>query len=155
MLLFLVVKKRTRRNLWPHTDSIVRKLLLMYLMAELSQLSWTKPRYAAATVDIQASSRRRPTYRHIQETYRGWCIKNATGTLWHISKMVTPRVKAQASGQNNGSRALKSVIVSLYSSNTYEVMIKTKSIVFFYIFQFLWFCIVILLLFTNMQKLEN
>ena len=136
MLLFLVVKKRTRRNLGPHTDSIVRKLLLMYLMAELSQLSWNKPRYAAATVDIQASSRRRPTYRHIQETYTGWCIKNATGTLWHISKMVTPRVKAQASGQNSGSRALKWGIVCLYSSNTFEVMIKTKSIVFLIFFNF-------------------
>ena len=52
--------------------------------------------------------------------------KNATGTLWHISKMVTPRVKAQASGQNSGSRALKWGIVCLYSSNTFEVMIKTK-----------------------------
>ena len=38
---------------------------------------------------------------------RGCCIKNATSTLWHISKIVTPRVKAQARGQNNRSRALK------------------------------------------------
>ena len=67
---------------------------------------------------------------------RGWCIKNATGTLWHISKMVTPRVKAQASGQNSGSRALKWGIVCLYSSNTFEVMIKTKSIVFLIFFNF-------------------
>ena len=29
---------------------------------------------------------------------RGWCIKNATGTLRHISKTVTPRIKAQANG---------------------------------------------------------
>ena len=127
MLLFLVVKKRTRRNLGPHTDSIVRKLLLMYLMAELSQLSWTKPRYAAATVDIQASSRRRPTYRHIQETYTGWCIKNATGTLWHISKMVTPRVKAQSRGKNNRSRALKWDIVHLYGSNNFENTTKSST----------------------------
>ena len=63
---------------------------------------------------------------------RGWCIKNATGTLWHISKMVTPRVKAQANGQNSGSRALKWGIVYLYSSINFEVMIKTKSIVFLY-----------------------
>ena len=49
--------------------------------------------------------------------------------------MATPRVKAQASGQNNGSRALKWGIVCLYSSNTFEVMIKTKS--FFDIVQFL------------------
>ena len=47
------------------------------------------------------------------------CIKNATGTLWHISKMVTPRVKAQARGQNNRSRALKWGIAYFCSSNTF------------------------------------
>ena len=62
------------------------------------------------------------------QSARGWCIKNATGTFWHVSIMVTPRVKAQVSGQNSGSRALKWGIVCLYSSNTLEVMIKTKSI---------------------------
>ena len=44
--------------------------------------------------------------------------------------MATPRVKAQANGQNSGSRALKWGIVCLYMSNTFEVMIKSKSIVF-------------------------
>ena len=60
------------------------------------------------------------------ELNRGWCIKNATGTLWHFSKTVNPRVKAQARGQNNRSRALKWGIVHFCSSNTFEDMIMNK-----------------------------
>ena len=59
---------------------------------------------------------------------KGWYIKNATGTLWHISKMVTPRVKAQASGQNSGSRALKWGIVCLYSSSSFGGTTKCMKI---------------------------
>ena len=62
------------------------------------------------------------------------CIKNATGTLWHISKMVAPRVKAQANGQNNRSRALKRGIVHLCSSNTFGDTIEFMRL---WVFQFL------------------
>ena len=51
--------------------------------------------------------------------------------------MATSRVKAQASGQNNGSRGLKGSIVCLCSSNTFEDMIKTKSVIFLNFLNFL------------------
>ena len=63
---------------------------------------------------------------------RGCTLIIRTGILLRKSKMITPRGKFQAWGQKNRSRALKWGIICLYSSNTFEVMIKTKSIVFLY-----------------------
>ena len=44
---------------------------------------------------------------------RGCLIKKFTNTLLHTAKMIYPRVKSQARGQNNRSRALKWGIVHL------------------------------------------
>ena len=38
---------------------------------------------------------------------RGCTKKKCTNVLLHTAKMIDPRVKSQARGQNNGSRALK------------------------------------------------
>ena len=53
------------------------------------------------------------------EITRGCPIIIRTGILLHTSKTIAPRVKSQARGQNNWSRALKWGIVHLCSSNTF------------------------------------
>ena len=45
--------------------------------------------------------------------------------------MIDPRVKSQARGQNNGSRALKWGIAHLFNLNGSRDMIKTKYVIFF------------------------
>ena len=55
---------------------------------------------------------------------RGWFIKNATGILWYSSNEIAHRVKTQAKGQNNWSRALKCGIVCFCSFNSFEATIK-------------------------------
>ena len=51
------------------------------------------------------------THPHIIKTphtvSRGWVKKKFTKVLLHTAKMIEPRVKKQARGQDNGSRALK------------------------------------------------
>ena len=50
---------------------------------------------------------------------RGWAKKKCTDVLPHTAKMIDRRVKSQARGQNNWSRALKWGIVRLCSSKTF------------------------------------
>ena len=74
---------------------------------------------------------------------RGCTKKKCTNVLLHTAKMIDPRVKSQARGQNNGSRALKWGIVHLCSLITFrdrtsflEVTIKYVKKLVFQILQF-------------------
>ena len=49
------------------------------------------------------------------KTNRGWGKKKFTNVFCHTTKMIEPRVKSLARGQNNGPRALKWGIVHLCS----------------------------------------
>ena len=51
---------------------------------------------------------------------RGCPIRKFTNILPHTTKMINPRVKSQARGQNNRSRALKWGIVHLCSWITFR-----------------------------------
>ena len=68
---------------------------------------------------------------------RGWVKKKFTNVLLHTAKLIYPRVKSQARGQNNGSRALKWDIVYLCSSITFR---DTTSFTEIWVFQILRFC---------------
>ena len=68
---------------------------------------------------------------------RGCLIKKFTNVLLHTSKMIDPRVKSQARGQNNGSRALKWGIVHLCSLSTFWGTIVFMKM---WVFHFLRFC---------------
>ena len=57
---------------------------------------------------------------------RGWAKKKCTDVLLYTAKMIDPRVKSQARGQNNGSRALKWGIVHLCNLKDFRDMIKNK-----------------------------
>ena len=57
---------------------------------------------------------------------RGWAKKKSKDVLLHTAKMIDLRVKSQARGQNNGSRALKWDIVQLCKWNGFRDMIKNK-----------------------------
>ena len=83
---------------------------------------------------------------------RGWFIKNATDILWNSSKIIEPTVKAWARGQNNWSRALRWVIVHLYSSSTFR---GTTNFMKKVVFQFLHFCKKWQKYYTKSQKLKN
>ena len=52
--------------------------------------------------------------------HRGFPIKKFTNILLHTAKMIDPRVKNQARGQNNRSRALKWGIVDLCRLNDFR-----------------------------------
>ena len=51
---------------------------------------------------------------HSMTVIRGCPIKKFTNVLLHAAKMIDPRVKSQARGQKNRSRALKWDIVHLW-----------------------------------------
>ena len=68
---------------------------------------------------------------------REWTKKKCTNILLHTAKIIDPRVKSQARGQNNGSRALKWGIVHLCSSITFR---DTTSFIEIWVFQILRFC---------------
>ena len=62
--------------------------------------------------------------------------KKSTDVLPQTAKMIDPRVKSQARGQNNGSRALKWGIVHPCNLNGFGDMTKNKIMWFFWIFAF-------------------
>ena len=66
--------------------------------------------------------------------------------------MIDPRVKSQARGQNNRSRALKWGIVHLCNLNGYGDMIKNEICNFLEFLHFSQFCIVISELFLQKRK---
>ena len=68
---------------------------------------------------------------------RGWAKIIRTDILLHNSTVITPRVKVQARGQNNWSRALKWGIVHLCSSNTFG---NTTKFIKIWVFKCLRFC---------------
>ena len=68
---------------------------------------------------------------------RGCPIIIQTDILLHTSKTIAPRVKSQAKGQNNWSRALKWDIVCLCSSSTFW---DTTVFMKMWVFRFLRFC---------------
>ena len=57
---------------------------------------------------------------------RGCPIKKFTNLLLHMAKMIDPRVKSQARGQNNRSKALKWGIVHPCHWNDFWGMINNK-----------------------------
>ena len=68
---------------------------------------------------------------------KGWAKKKCTNVLLHTAKVTYPRVKSQAIGQNNGSRALKWGIVHFCSSITFR---DRTSFIEISVFQNLHFC---------------
>ena len=78
---------------------------------------------------------------------RGWVKKQFTNVLLHTAKIIDPRVKSQARGQNNRSRALKWDIVHLCNLNGFRDMIKNKIRNFLEFSQFLQFSIVFFTIF--------
>ena len=69
--------------------------------------------------------------------------------------MINPRVKSQARGQKNRSRALKWGIVHLCNSNDFGDMIKNKMYHFYRIFAFSQLSIVISAFFYKNAKFEK
>ena len=57
---------------------------------------------------------------------RGCPIKKFTNVLLHAAKMIDPRVKSRARGQNNRCRALKQGIVRHCDLNGSRDMTKNK-----------------------------
>ena len=49
----------------------------------------------------------------LEHSTRGWANKRCPDVLLHTANMIDPRVKSQARGQKNRSRALKWGIVNL------------------------------------------
>ena len=88
-------------------------------------------------------------------SFRGWAKKKCTNVLLHTTKMIDPRVKSQARGQNNGSRALKWGIVHLCNLNGFRDMIKNKICNFIEFSHFLQFSIAIFTFFYKNARFEK
>ena len=86
---------------------------------------------------------------------RGCLIKKFTNVLLHTSKMIDPRVKSQARGQSDRSRALKWGIVHYCNLNVFRDMIKNKICIFLKFSHFSQFSIVISALFYKNAKIGN
>ena len=88
---------------------------------------------------------------------RGCPIKKFTNVLLHTPKIIDPRVKSQAKGQNNRSRALKCGIVHHCNLNGSKYMTRNKIWDFLEFSHFSQFSIVISALFyknANFEKLK-
>ena len=84
---------------------------------------------------------------------RRWVKKQFTNVLLHTAKIIDPRVKSQARGQNNRLRALKWGIVQFCNSNGFPDMIKNKIWHFARILTFSQFSIVISAFFLQKCKI--
>ena len=79
--------------------------------------------------------------------------KKCTTVLLNTTKMIDPRVKSQARGQNYRSRALKLGIVHLCKLNSFRDMIKNKLCDFLEFSHILQFSIAIFTFFLQIRKI--
>ena len=102
-----------------------------------AQTSLKVPRLGVPRLGMPRPGATRPVFFLLYSCSRGCTIIIRTGILLHTSKTIAPRVKSQARGQNNWSRALKWGIVRLCSLSTFW---DTTVFMKMWVFHFLRFC---------------